>query len=257
MRLLTRLLLVSLAVPFLAFGHDQSSTPLTRAEAHMSLFGLPKAGPADSVIVSLDSPLAPVEGRKSPGLAVIYSLLLPGMGEWYADDMKSGKYFLIGEGVLWLTYAAFEISGNELRNASRAYAVSHAGVNAAGKDDQYYIDIGNFLSLDDYNAKKLRDRDITRLYDPAAGFSWQWDTDAARASYRSDRVRSETMYNGRKFIGAVILVNHIASAINAARAAISHNSALGAALKDVSFGARLTGPLGRPDGMEVTISRTF
>jgi hypothetical protein len=257
MRLLTRLLLVSLAVPFLAFSHDQSDRPLTRAEAQVSLLGLPAAGTADSVAVSLDTPAPGVEGRKTPGLAVIYSLLLPGMGEWYAGDMKSGKYFLIGEGVLWLTYAAFEISGNEMRDASRAYAVSHAGVNTAGKDDQYYIDIGNFLSIDDYNAKKLRDRDITRLYDPAAGYSWQWDTDANRASYRADRVRSESMYNGRKFIAAAIIVNHVASAINAARAAISHNSALGAVLKDVTFGARVTGPLGRPDGMEMTISRTF
>jgi hypothetical protein len=257
MRLLTRFLLLSLVLPFIAIAQDQPDRRLTRAEAQMSLLGIPAANRSDTVVVSLSSPSAPAEVRKSPGLAVIYSLLLPGMGEWYTGDMSSGKYFLIGEGVLWLSYAAFEISGNDLRDASRSFAVSHAGVNTSGKDDQYFIDLGNFLSIDDYNAKKLRDRDIAKLYDPAAGYAWQWDSDAARAAYRSDRVRSETMYNSRKFVGAAILINHVASAINAARAAISHNSAIGAVLKDVLVGVRVTGPAGRPDGMEMTITRTF
>jgi hypothetical protein len=257
MRQLTRFLLVSLIVPFLASAQVETGRSLTRAETQISLLGMPQTILPDTVVISLASPAAPVEVRKSPGLAVIYSLLLPGMGELYAGDMRSGKFFLIGEGALWLTYAVFEISGNDLRDASRSYAASHAGVMTAGKDDQYFIDIGNFLSIDDYNAKKLRDRDITKLYDPGAGYSWQWDSDGSRAAYRSDRIRSETMYNGRKFVGAAILVNHVASAINAARAAISHNSAIGAVLKDVIFGARVTGPVGRPDGMEVTITRTF
>ena len=38
--------------------------------------------------------------KKAVGLAVVYSLVLPGMGELYADGFSSGKYFLIAEGVV-------------------------------------------------------------------------------------------------------------------------------------------------------------
>ena len=41
--------------------------------------------------------------KKKTGLAIIYSLLLPGMGELYAGDYSSGKYFTIADGVLWGT----------------------------------------------------------------------------------------------------------------------------------------------------------
>jgi hypothetical protein len=256
MRLSMRLFIFLIFLPFLVIAQETRRQPATMAEVRMSLFGGIVPGSTDSVRGAVLPPSDAMEGRKSPGLAAIYSLLIPGMGEWYSGDIGSGKYFMIGEGVLWLTYAVFEISGNDLRDASRAFAVSHAGVTTAGKDDQYFIDIGNFLSIDDYNAKKLRDRDPGRLYDPA-GYTWIWDSDADRASYRDQRVRSESMYNGTKFVGAAILVNHVASAINAARLAISHNSALGAALEHTTFGARVTGPLGRPDGLEFTITRTF
>ena len=39
--------------------------------------------------------------KKNTGLAILYSALLPGMGELYAGDYSSGKYFTIADGVLW------------------------------------------------------------------------------------------------------------------------------------------------------------
>ena len=39
--------------------------------------------------------------RKNPGMAVILSLLLPGMGELYAGSYDEGKIFTIADGVLW------------------------------------------------------------------------------------------------------------------------------------------------------------
>ena len=164
--------------------------------------------------------------KKSVGLAAFYSLLLPGMGELYAGGFESGKYFLIADGLLWLTFAAFEVSGNSLRDDSRAFAVSRAGVDPAGKDDQYYVDIGNFLDIHEYNEKQLRDREPETLYDPAAGYSWVWDSDASRATYREQRIQSETMYNNNKFVVAGLIVNRVASAINAVRSVVAHNNAL-------------------------------
>jgi TM2 domain-containing membrane protein YozV len=209
------------------------------------------AGPEASLMQSA-SP-----GKKSVGLAALYSLLLPGMGELYADGFSSGKYFLIADGMLWLTFAAFEASGNSLRDDSRAFAVSRAGVDPGGKDDQYYVDIGNFLDIHEYNEKQLRDREPELLYDPAAGYSWEWDSDASRATYREQRINSETMYNNQKFVVAGLIVNRVASAINAVRSVIAYNKALDEALGDLSFRADVMGGLSRPHGVLLTVTRSF
>ena len=198
-----------------------------------------------------------VQGKKSVGLAAVYSLLLPGMGELYAEGFGSGKYFLLAEGALWLTFATFEVYGNALRDDARTFSVSHAGVNPAGKDDQFYVDIGNFLNIDEYNEKQLQDREPEKLYDPAQGYSWRWDADELRLAYREQRVSSETMFNNKKFVVAAILINHVASAINAARAAISHNNAIEDALGDLSLSAGVMGGIRSPHGIVLTLSRSF
>lgn len=198
----------------------------------------------------------PSPSRKSVGLAALYSLLLPGMGEWYADGFSSGKYFLIAEGGLWLTYTAFNVYGDALRDDSRSFAVAHAGVNRAGKNDQFFVDIGNFNSVSEYNDKKLRDRSLDRLYDPAQGFAWQWDTDLSRSTYRGQRVSSDNVYNNRKFVVAAVIINHVASAINAARSAISRNKEL-TDRADLVLGAQVMGAPGQVHGILVTIRKNF
>ncbi len=80
-----------LVVPLVA-GEPES---LTRYEARLDLLSAVPHTP-----MLQDQAAAP--SKKSVGLAAIYSLLLPGMGELYAEGFSSGKYFLIAEGVLWL-----------------------------------------------------------------------------------------------------------------------------------------------------------
>lgn len=229
-------------------------SPLTRAGAKLDLFGPSRLFASDSVTTPAGP--ATVQNRKiSPGLAAAYSLLLPGMGELYSGEFGSGKYFLIAEGVLWITFAAFELTGNALRDDSRVFATSHAGVLSAGKDDQFYVDIGNFPSLADYNDKKLRDREPSRLYDGALGYGWQWESEAARLTFRDQRVRSENMYNNQKFVVAGILINHVASAINAVRVAIARNSSADDPLGDLKFSAGVMGSPVAPRGVSFTLTK--
>jgi hypothetical protein len=230
----------------------QHSGNLTRYEAGLDLLGNASAA----------SPLTllPDEGRpakKSVGLAALYSLVVPGMGELYAEGFSSGKYFLIAEGVLWLGYAAVEIHANDLRDGARAYAVAHAGVDATGKDDDFFVNVGNFISVDEYNEKRLRGREPEAVYDPLAGYSWLWDSDASRLVYREQRIGSENMYNNRKFVGAAIIVNHIVSAINAARTAISYNNSLDDPLGDLYLSTRVLGSAEQLHGVMVSIAKPF
>ena len=231
-------------------GSSQDSPTLTRAEQRLDLFGAPGASQLQDMpeIMPSDD-----DGKKSPALAAVFSLVLPGMGELYAGGFSSGKYFLIADGALWITYAGVELYGNALRDDSRAYAISGAKIDPAGKDDQFYVDIGNFLTLEEYNEKQLRDREPERLYSAAEGFAWSWTSDDARATYRDQRISSEEAYNARKFVVAALIINRVASAINAARSAVAHNSALEQALGRLEFSASVLGGPDAAHGVELSV----
>jgi hypothetical protein len=240
--------------PMTALAGSPDSATVPRAAIVRDLFG--SASPPVSL---QDEPVLQTRdaGRKSVALAAVYSLLLPGMGELYADGFASGKYFLAGEAALWLTYVVFDTYGNSLRDDARAYAAAHAGVNPSGKNDQFYVDIGNFLTLADYNEKKLRDRSLDAVYTPDSGFDWQWESDAARSLYRSQRISSENIYNDRKYVIAAVIVNHVLSAINAGRAATRYNSAVENALGDLRISAGVIGGIGSPQGIELSFVKSF
>lgn len=255
-----RLLVLLLLLPATLFSHETLSRP-GREEIRLHLFGGPALALQTDTTVTAAAATAASAGssdaaaeRKKPGLAVLYSLLLPGMGEMYAES-SSGTYFLIAEGVLWLTYAAFDVRGNSLQDDARSFAQVYAGVSAAGKNDQFYVDIGNFFSMDSYNDKKLRDREPDRLYSAAEGYAWEWRSEQDRLLYRDQRVSADQWLNNRKFVGAAILLNHVASAINAARAAIRYNDSLEDPLGDLEIGTRLMGTPSLPRGAGITLSK--
>ncbi|MBI5473620.1 MAG: hypothetical protein HY961_14870 [Ignavibacteriae bacterium] len=194
--------------------------------------------------------------RKSPALAALYSLLVPGLGEYYADGFGSGRFFLIAEGAFWLTYATFDIYGAEQRGDSRAFATTHAGIVAAGKDDQFFVDIGNFANTQEFNDKRLRERNLERVYnDPA--YRWSWDSEASRLQFKDVRNSGENALNNRKFVVSAIIINHIASAINAARCAISYNKNIEQQSGALQFKADVLGGWANPHGIVLTVSKSF
>lgn len=194
--------------------------------------------------------------KKSAFLAVVYSLVLPGMGELYSERFDLGRYSLIAEAALWLAYAGFQFYGTWLQDDARSFAVMHAGINPAGKDDQFYVNVGNFLNAYDYNNKKLRDRDLDKVYDDPS-YSWQWDNDADRARFRDLRVSADNAFNNSRFVIAAVIVNHIISAINAARLTSKYNSALETRTSSFEIRASVLGSLTCPDGIAITLQRSF
>ena len=63
-----------------------------------------------------------VKKKKNTGIAILYSLLLPGMGELYADAYDSGVYFTVADGVLWGTYIGMNVYGNWQKDRYISYA---------------------------------------------------------------------------------------------------------------------------------------
>ena len=63
------------------------------------------------------------------------------------------------------------------------------------------------------------------------------------------------MFNNRRFVVGAIIINHIASAINAARSAISHNKKINRALDELSFKAEVMGGFSNPHGILLTVTK--
>ncbi len=174
--------------------------------------------------------------KKNAGLAIIYSLLLPGMGELYADNYSSGKYFTIAEGALWATFIGMNVYGNWQENRYKTYAQTYAGVNPDGKDEDYYATIGLYTSIENFTImKKHLNADNDEMLNEQK-FFWKWNSTEQRKTYRSMWTSSEQTFNDVRFVVGAMLVNRLISAINAVRSVSSYNSELE---KEVSWNVSL------------------
>jgi len=167
----------------------------------------------------------PESKRKNTGLAILYSLLLPGMGELYAENYSSGKYFTIAEGVLWGVYLGMNTYGNWQQDRYKSFAVDKAEINNTDKDEAYYATISEYLSIEDFNNEKLLERNFDQIYDESKYF-WKWQTSEDRKSYRSMWVSSEQTFNDLRFVVGAMILNRVISAINAVRMVSAYNNKL-------------------------------
>ena len=163
--------------------------------------------------------------KKSVGLGIVYSLLLPGMGELYADSYGSGKYFTIADGVLWGTLIGMSAYSNWQEDNYKSYAATRAGVIHDNKDEDYYANIGDYTSVYTYNDQKALERNFDEMYDEEANF-WKWNSTDERRTYRDMWNSSETANNNIRFVVGGLILNRIVSAINTARLVSSYNSRL-------------------------------
>jgi hypothetical protein len=196
------------------------------------------------------------ESEKSVALAGLYSFLLPGMGELYVGSYNTGKYFTAAEGLLWVTLIGFQSYGNWVQDDARDYAAQHAGIAIAGRSDQYFVDIGDYQTVREYNEDMLRKRNIVKLYDERYPIGWNWDSKTNREHYRDLRVASDQAFNNVSFAIAAIGVNHLISAVNAVLVARAHNKNL-EQVGSIDIRTRVLGNITNPHGIMFSFSKTF
>jgi hypothetical protein len=161
--------------------------------------------------------------KKSVSKAFFYSLIVPGLGEAYVGRTGYIKFFLSVEAVAWGLLFANHQNVKWQTNDYQNYAVQHAGINRKGKDADYWINVGFYNTIYDYNEQMRRDRNVDAIYDENTFYAWYWDSDANRKYYAVKRAETREM-EGRAiyFMGALVL-NHLVSAINAMRVARQYN----------------------------------
>jgi hypothetical protein len=216
MKLFSLILLLSSAILY-------SQTETTKSIQELKYSVKESGTNLDALTVSINPYIS--SEKKSVGLGIIYSLLLPGMGELYADAYNSGKYFTIADGLLWGTLIGMNAYSNWQEDNYKSYAATRAGVIHENKDEDYYANIGDYTSVYSYNDQKALGRNFDEMYDEQAYF-WKWNTTDERRTYRDMWNSSETANNNIRFVVGGLILNRLISAINAARSVSSYNSRL-------------------------------
>jgi hypothetical protein len=166
---------------------------------------------------SLKGSLSQSAAPKSPtiGGAFMRSLVIPGWGQRRAGAKTAARNFFVAEILLWGGFATQEVYGHWLKDDFKLFAATHAGAEISGKDEQFFVDMGNFISVDEFNQNRLRRRDVEGLYDPATHF-WRWNTEANRQKFFNLRKRSDKAFSRAELVAAGVIANHIISGIHAA-----------------------------------------
>jgi hypothetical protein len=162
---------------------------------------------------------------KSKGKAFLLSLLLPGLGERYVGNRSKSEIFMATEAGLWLACAGFAAYGDWREQDYHAFAATHANADVSGKPRIFFINMGNFQSVYDYNAAQLRERNLPGYYQDVVANYWNWDSGANRDRFEKLRISADKANNRSTFAIGAILANHIVSAIDAVWSAHRHNKA--------------------------------
>ena len=169
-------LIISVLVLFSISVSAQDKEQLLTIKSNLSVNSI-----AEEITPSNDS-----FNRKSPALAILYSILLPGMGELYAGDYSTGKYFTIADGLLWGVFSGITIYGNNKEDDYKAFAKSYGGIDLNGKDEEYFANIGIYENINEYNREKELNREFELVYNETTHY-WIWNGNEQRKEFRSLR----------------------------------------------------------------------
>ncbi|RKY84002.1 hypothetical protein DRQ09_09225 [candidate division KSB1 bacterium] len=167
------------------------------------------------LVVLLSSNLCAQRKEKSSTKAFFLSIILPGLGERYVQSKGIRDYLLISEIIMWSGYIGFKTYSNWLKEDYINFAVNHAKINKNGKSAQYYVDIGNFNNIYDYNHIKRIQRDFNVLYPVDSDYFWEWDSRENRKKFEKLRIRCDTYKNRKIFFISGAILNRLISGIEA------------------------------------------
>jgi hypothetical protein len=202
-------------------GQDQFTIPFNRSMQVQQIDGAQQN--TLSRINESDHFQPDIVGRKNVGLSFLMSLAIPGSGELYNGRKDQALIFLSSELLLWTGLFINNGYADHLKDEYYTYAAQHAGVETEGKNRQYWIDIGKYNSIYDFNEQRRRDRYFDAIYDENEFNYWLWDSENNRLRYDGKRITAGGIASQDVYFYAVILLNHVISGINSMRLSRQHN----------------------------------
>ncbi len=142
----------------------------------------------------------------------VKSAFLPGWGESSLSKQSQSRFFNLLELTLWSTCLGFYKFSNHHKLQYQTYAAKYAGANRENKSHKYWVDIGNYLNLENHNAEHLRWRQIDDIYN--SDYDWNWESQKHMKKFEKMRIRSDKLAKYGEYTIGIITLNHIISAIN-------------------------------------------
>jgi hypothetical protein len=168
---------------------------------------------------------------KSSTRAVLYSFLLPGLGQYYLGEKRAALSFFIAEGAIWTSFVVFQVQGHLRRDSYKDYAVVFSGISTRDHSDDFYREIGDYDSSDEYEELiKQEGRSATYPNSDYATIEeyfvtnrvsdfepWMWRSTKDREHYYDLRWGSRLAFRRALYSVAAALGNRIVSSVYALR----------------------------------------
>lgn len=153
----------------------------------------------------------------SPGRALLYSLLIPGLGHYYVDHHHwvRGQVQMAAEAILWTALIGLKSYSGAIHNDMFTYANVHSGINIRNRNRSFQLAVGSFNSLQDYNNYQARARNWDQLYPNTAKYYWKWDQQSSRQTYENMSNRYDNVNQQVPEIIALMVANRVISGISA------------------------------------------
>ncbi len=167
--------------------------------------------------------------RKSPGKAAAMSLLVPGLGHRYVHNGSwrgAASFFALAEATFWLGLIGAEWQQGQAVESYRTLATARANAQLDGKDRRFLLNIGIYMSSDEFREEQLRSRfwnEVNYVSDPA--FQWEWASTEDFEDYRRLRDDADAWGRRRTLFISTLVANRLVAALTALRAARRNNSA--------------------------------
>jgi len=230
--------LVAVCVAFAAPAVFAETTGDTIPEL-FSLRFVPETAPLAASEYQSPEPVSGLEPL-SAKRAVLYSLLLPGLGDYYAGHKTRATTFFMIDAGIWISYGVMKSQSSQREDAYQEMAVRFAGVSATGLSDDYYSTIGQFNTHSQYEAEFKKEHRIDIW--PNVGYEsmeqfyvenrvtdfeeWAWQSADHRRDFRELRSSSRLSDRRAGYMFALAAANRIIAALFSFHAVKTYNDSL-------------------------------
>jgi hypothetical protein len=169
----------------------------------------------------------PSQGAKP----LLYSLLLPGMGQLSMGEKGHAIPFFIAEGLIWTSYIYWSVAGNLREDDYIEQAQRNAGVGVDEAEDDYWRNVGQYSRSSGEGPSSYEEdlrREARDLYptDPAAqdayvaeklptgDQAWEWSSEDLRGEYQDTRDSANSADHRAEYSFAAALLNRVVSVID-------------------------------------------
>lgn len=160
------------------------------------------------------------EAQPSPRRAFLFSLIMPGAGQYYVGAHGAARSFLSTEFGIWAGFTGFRTYAAIRENDYQLFARTHAGAHTGGKDETFLDDLGFYANVYEHNRfARWREGPEGQVYPETEEWGWEWDSDVSRRRYRRLRESSVSAERRAVYMVGVAMLNRIVSAVHAARIA--------------------------------------